>query len=137
MPADLFVDTNILVYAHDLDAGERHRAAQARVRKLWEAEEAPWVSVQVLQELFVNLCRLGVSVPEAREVLIDYSRWRVIQNTVALCEGGIREMQNWGLSFWDGLILAAARKAGAKTLWTEDLNPGQDYGGIRAENPLL
>jgi len=110
MPADIFVDTNILVYAHDRDAGAKHEQACARLKELWRADEAPWLSVQVLQEFFVNLCRLGVPLAEARE------RWRV--------------------SFWDALILAAAREAGAKTLWSEDINPGQDYGGSRVVNPL-
>ncbi len=136
MPADIFVDTNILVYAHDRDAGAKHEQACARLRELWRADEAPWLSVQVLQEFFVNLCRLGVPLAEAREAMTDYAQWRVIENTVALCERGIAEMDRWRVSFWDGLILAAAREAGATTLWSEDLNPGQDYGGIRVVNPL-
>jgi predicted nucleic acid-binding protein len=136
MPANIFVDTNILVYAHDRDAGQKHAAARSRLKELWEADEAPWVSVQVLQEFFVNLCRLGVPLMEARETLADYARWNVISNTVDLCERGITEMERWRLSFWDALVLAAARKAGATTLWSEDLSPGQDYGGIRVINPL-
>jgi predicted nucleic acid-binding protein len=136
MPADIFVDTNILVYAHDRDSGDKHTAARSRLRELWEADDVPWVSVQVLQEFFVNLCRLGVPLIEARDTLTDYARWNVIPNTVDLCAQGITEMERWRVSFWDALILAAARKAGAATLWSEDFNPGQDYGGIRVINPL-
>jgi predicted nucleic acid-binding protein len=136
MSADIFVDTNILVYAHDRDAGRKHEQARARLQELWRADEAPWLSVQVLQEFFVNLHRLGVPLAETREALADYARWNVVENTVALCERGIVEMERWRVSFWDGLILAAAREAGATTLWSEDLNPGQDYDGIRVVNPL-
>jgi predicted nucleic acid-binding protein len=136
MPADIFVDTNILVYAHDRDAGEKHTIARSKVKELWEADDAPWISVQVLQEFFVNLCRLGTPLIEARETLTDYARWNVIPDTVDLCEEGITEMERWKISFWDALIVAAARKAGAATLWSEDLSPGQNYGGIRVINPL-
>jgi predicted nucleic acid-binding protein len=92
--------------------------------------------VQVLQELFVNLQKRGVPCDEAEAAVEDYSCWRVVENTLPLLQDGIGEMRRWQLSFWDGLILAAARQAGATVLWTEDLNDGQDYGGIRAVNPL-
>ena len=136
MAGDVFVDANILVYAHDRDAGRKHTQARQRVTELWQAETMPWVSVQVLQEFFVNLHRRGVPLAEAREAVRDYSRWRVVENTVALLDRGVSEMERWRLSFWDGLILAAVRQAGAPTLWTEDLSEGQDYGGIRVINPL-
>jgi len=136
MTDDVFVDANILVYAHDRDAGTKHTQARQRVTELWQAETMPWVSVQVLQEFFVNLHRRGVPLAEAREAVRDYSRWRVVENTVALLDRGVSEMERWRLSFWDGLILAAVRQAGAPTLWTEDLSEGQDYGGIRVINPL-
>jgi predicted nucleic acid-binding protein len=136
MPADLFIDANILVYAHDRDAGARHERARARLEEAWRDAEPPHVSVQVLQEFFVNLHRLGVPLEEARQATLDYATWQVEENTVALLEGGIREMERWGISFRDGLILAAARRAGATIVWSEDLSDGQDYGGVRVVNPL-
>jgi predicted nucleic acid-binding protein len=136
MAADLFVDTNILVYAHDRDAGRKHKVARDRVRDLWLSERYPAISVQVLQELFVNLRRRDVPPSEARETLRDYAAWRVAETTVALCLQATDEVERWQVSFWDGLILAAARSMGATTLWSEDLNVGQDYGGIHVVNPL-
>jgi predicted nucleic acid-binding protein len=136
MPGDVFVDANILVYAHDRDAGVKHAQARQRVAELWQAETMPWVSVQVLQEFFVNLHRKGVPLATSRSAVQDYSKWRVVENTVALLNRGLSEMERWQLSFWDGLILAAARQAGVSTLWTEDLSEGQDYGGICVVNPL-
>jgi predicted nucleic acid-binding protein len=136
MRGDVFVDANILVYAHDRDAGPKHAQARQRVAELWQAESMPWVSVQVLQEFFVNLHRKGVPLAESRSAVRDYSKWRIVENTVGLLDRGLSEMERWQLSFWDGLILAAARQAGADTLWTEDFSEGQDYGGIGIVNPL-
>ena len=136
MSAEVFVDTNILVYAHDRDAGAKHEQARTKLKELWGSDDAPWISVQVLQEFFVNLRRLGVPHTAAREALADYTQWRVIENTVALCQRAVAEMERWRLSFWDALILAAAREAGATTIWSEDLSAEQDYGGIRVVNPL-
>ncbi|MDA1044601.1 MAG: PIN domain nuclease, partial [Verrucomicrobia bacterium] len=76
MPADLFVDTNVLVYAHDLDAGEKHERAKLFVVGFWQSKPFPWISVQVLQELLVTLRRKGVKIPDARETIEDYMRWR-------------------------------------------------------------
>ncbi len=136
MPADVFVDTNILVYAHDRDAGRKHARARDLLEKAWLSDKFPAISVQVLQELFVNLRKHGVSLAEAREIVSDYSSWRVAGNTVDLCLQAIEESERWQVSFWDGLILAAARSLRATIVWSEDLNTGQDFGGIRVVNPL-
>lgn len=136
MSAELFIDTNILVYAHDLDAGEKHARAKKLIEEEWKKPAWPVVSVQVLQELFVNLIGKEVSLAEARQTVSDYAHWQVIENTVSLLEAAISEKQRWQLSFWDSLILAAARWSGASTIWSEDFNEGQDYGGITVENPI-
>jgi predicted nucleic acid-binding protein len=136
MPGDLFVDTNILVYAHDRDAGEKYQKAKKLVGELWRQKTMSWISVQVLQELAVNLQRKGVPLVEVGETMEDYTRWQVIENGVALLRAGFAEMLQWKTSFWDALILAAARQAGASTVWSEDLSEGQDYAGIKVINPL-
>ena len=136
MPADVFVDTNIFVYAHDRDAGARHVRARELVESAWRDEPWPYLSVQVLQELFVNLRRKEVSFDAAAETVRDYARWRVVENTVPLLEGALEEIRRWQLSFWDAMIIAAARRAGATTVWSEDMAVGQDYGGIAVVNPL-
>ena len=136
MPDSLFVDTNVLVYAHDADAGPSQERARRLVADLWRSEPLPWLSVQVLQELAVNLHRKGVPSREVRETVEDYSRWRLVENTLDTLRAGLTEMERWRLSFWDALILAAARKAEASRIWSEDLSDGQDYGGIRVVNPF-
>lgn len=137
MADSVFIDTNILVYAHDLDAGRRHETAKQLIQDLWSKPAWPCISVQVLQELAVNLMRKGVSLQDARGIARDYAAWRVVENTVPLLEAALDEMARWQLSFWDSLILAAAREAGASVIYSEDLGAGQDYGGIRVENPFV
>jgi predicted nucleic acid-binding protein len=136
MPADVFVDTNVLVYAHDLDAGEKHEKAKRLVSDLWLSKPLPWISVQVLQELLVTLCRRGAVTADARETVEAYTRWRVVENDVGLFRAGMAEMERWQLSLWDGLILAAARHARVSTILSEDLSAGQNYGGISVQNPF-
>lgn len=132
----LFVDTNILVYAHDRDAGERHQRARTLVERLWTELKPPSVSVQVLQEFYVNLMKKSVSEKEASAAVHDYLNWYIVDNDRNLLTSGIEERLRYKLSLWDGLILAAARRAGANVIWTEDFNTGQDYDGILAVNPL-
>jgi predicted nucleic acid-binding protein len=137
MPADCFIDTNILIYALDRDAGDKHVKAVNLISAYWEKNSWPWISVQVLLEMHVNLTRKGLSHVEATAVVNDYTAWNVIDNNLSLFQNGLIEKDRWKLSLWDGMILAAARKAGVSRLITEDLSHGQDYGGILAFNPLL
>ena len=134
--SQIFVDTNILVYAHDRDATDKHLAARDRVAELWRLPVAPAISVQVLQELFVNLVRKEIPQAEARRVVVDYSTWQVVDNDQTLLLAGIDLQARWQSSFWDALILAAARRARAGVIWSEDFNTAQDYDGIVAVNPL-
>lgn len=132
----VFLDTNVLVYAYDRAAGAKHERARALVLGLRERRAVPVVSVQVLQELFVNLVRKGVAADEAGEVVELHLAWQVVPNDVDLFRAGLAARTRWGLSPWDAWIVAAAQRAGASELWTEDLNAGQDYGGVRARNPF-
>ena len=132
----VFVDTNILVYAHDKDAGAKRHAASRCVADLWNRSAPPSVSIQVLQELYVNLIRKKVAPATAREVVCDYLQWNVVPNDSPLLLEAIQLSQRWGVSFWDAAIIAAARRAGADVLWSEDLNEGQDYDGVKVVNPL-
>ncbi len=86
----IFVDTNILVYAHDRDAGDKHQAAKSNVAGLWNRPMTPAISVQVLQELYVNLIRKDVSVDDARQTITDYCAWHVVDNDAVLLMEGIR-----------------------------------------------
>ena len=103
----------------------------------WQSKPLPWLSVQVLQELLVTLRRKGVALTDARNTVEDYTHWRIVENDVDLLRSGMAEMERWQLSFWDGLILAAARSVGVATVWSEDLSDEQDYDGVRVVNPFL
>ncbi|MCZ6872679.1 MAG: PIN domain-containing protein [bacterium] len=133
---DIFIDTNILIYAHDLEAGEKHDKALQLVRDFWQRREIPSLSIQVLQEMHVNLVRKGVSVNESVDTVRRYFAWRVISNTKALLRRAFDVQQRWQLSFWDAAVVAAAQQAGARIMWSEDFNAGEDYGGVVAVNPL-
>jgi predicted nucleic acid-binding protein len=138
MGADqVFVDTNILVYAHDIDAGEKYRIAKERVSALWHRDLLPSISVQVLQEFYVNLIRKKIAAPLARETVTNYLEWDLIDNDRYLFIEGLRWKEKWNLSYWDALILAAARKAKAREVWSEDLASGRDYDGLVVVNPLI
>lgn len=133
-----FVDTNILVYAHDTRAGRRHRIAADLVRGLWEARTGV-LSTQVLQELWVNLRRKATRpVPreEALQLIDDYRRWEVVVNSAESVIEAIRLEDRFTVSFWDALIIRAAQSAGVETLYSEDLNSGQKYGAVRVVNPF-
>jgi predicted nucleic acid-binding protein len=136
MPAERFLDTNILLYGYDLDAPEKRSIAQTLIEHAWLQPGRTAISVQVLQEFHVNFVRKGHSSSEAVSLINDFSHWPVIDNTLAVFRLGLSLQARWQLSLWDAMILAAARTSGARELMTEDLNHGQDYGGIRAVNPF-
>ena len=134
-----FVDTNILLYAHDKAAGVKRERSIECLRQLWDTHSGA-LSVQVLQEFYVNVTRklaspLGVSV--AREILGTYGAWIRAGPTVDTLLRGSHIAEFSKLSFWDGMIVASAEQAGATRLLTEDLNHGQVIVGILIVNPLL
>jgi predicted nucleic acid-binding protein len=135
----VFVDTNVLIYAHDLDAGPKHDRAAAIVADLWEKENGI-ISTQVLQEFYVNVTKKIVrplTPAAARGIIRNYLAWRVEPNepSAVLLASEIAEKNR--LSFWDALIIASAARAGADRILSEDLNHGQVIEGIRIENPFL
>jgi predicted nucleic acid-binding protein len=137
MPAE-FVDTNILVYAYDHTAEAKFERSRELMEKLWESGEGV-VSTQVLEEFYVTVT---AKIPnrlkpgEARQIISDLGTWRVavLEITDVLAASEIAERHQ--LNFWDGLILAAAHKEEAATLWSEDFNHGQKYGEITVYNPF-
>jgi predicted nucleic acid-binding protein len=82
---DIFVDTNILLYAHDLDADDKHVTALQLIRQFWERREIPSLSIQVLQEMHVTLMRKGVPVETSADTVRQYLSWQVIHNTTNTC----------------------------------------------------
>jgi predicted nucleic acid-binding protein len=136
MPAERFLDTNILLYAYDLDAPEKRGVALRIVEDAWSQSVRTAISVQVLQEFHVNFVRNGHSGVEANLVVSDFWNLTVIDNTLEVFQRGMEIQNRWRLSLWDAMILSAAQASGARELLSEDLNHGQDYGGVRVLNPF-
>lgn len=133
-----FVDTNILMYAHDTAAGMKHERAKVLVEGLWR-DRSGVVSTQVLQELAVNLRRKAgrpVDPETAREIIADYLAWDVVTNTGDSILEALEYEERYRISFWDALVLQAANASGATVLYSEDLSDGQTYRGVRVVNPL-
>jgi predicted nucleic acid-binding protein len=133
-----FVDTNILVYAHDTSAGAKHERAKALVEDLWR-QRSGIVSTQVLQELCVNIRRKAghpVDLRTAREIVADYLSWDVVTNTGESILDALQLEEHYHISFWDALVVQAAEASGAAVLYSEDLSDGQTYRGVRVVNPL-
>lgn len=134
----VFVDSNVLVYAHDLDAKEQHERAAGIVRDLWENRNGA-LSTQVLQEFYVNVTR---KIPRplekftARELTRNYASWQteIIDRSDIFRASELEESNR--ISFWDALIIVAAAKSGASLLLSEDLNDGQTIAGVTVENPF-
>ena len=139
MSGRTFVDTNVLIYAHDVDAGSKHQVASARLLELWQSRQG-FLSAQVLKEFYVNVTRkIGkpISRKAARNVLKAYAPW---------CSGSLRPddliraseiEERHRISFWDALIIVSAKLGGATRVLSEDLNPGQLIEGLTVENPFV
>jgi len=139
MTERVFVDTNVLIYAHDLDAGLKHDRAVSILSDLWE-KESGIISVQVLQEFYVRVTRKirdPLTPALARGVIKNYLAWQIAPNdpSTVLLASEIAERNQ--ISFWDALIVASASNAGADKILSEGLNHGQVIEGIVIENPFL
>lgn len=134
-----FVDTNILLYAHDRSAGLKHERARQLIERLWISGQGV-LSTQVLQELCINLRRKlarPLPVEEVRRLIQDYLSWEIVVNTPASVIQALEIEVRYKTSFWDALVLQAAESSGAAVLYSEDLAAGQKYGPIQVINPLL
>jgi predicted nucleic acid-binding protein len=133
-----FVDTNILIYAHDRSAGVKHHRARQLVERLWASGEGV-LSTQVLQELCVNLRRKlahPLPIEEIQSLIQDYLSWEIVVNTPEASIQALDIERRHNTSFWDALILQAAEQSGAEILYSEDLSDGHHYGPVQVINPL-
>jgi predicted nucleic acid-binding protein len=138
MSAKVFVDTNVLVYAYDIDAGRKRQTAQEILLGLRQ-QRSGTVSMQVLQEFYNTVTRkLASPLPkdEARAIVEDFAYW-CIETTPQEIKRAFRIEDEARIGFWDALIVAAAIKAGATRILSEDLNPGQTIAGVLVENPFV
>jgi predicted nucleic acid-binding protein len=135
----VFLDANVLVYAHDASAGKKHEIARATMDELWSLGSGV-LSSQVLQEWFVTVTRKipkPLDVASARGIVEALLTWEVVANDGASVLAAVELHQRLKFSFWDSLILQAALRAGASRLLSEDLGHGQEVEGLRIENPFL
>jgi len=133
-----FVDTNILLYAHDDSAGTKRDQARTLLEQLWDSREG-CLSVQVLQEFFVNATRKipkPLSAESAKEIVADLSHWHMHVPAADDVLGAIGVHQRAEISFWDSMIVHSAAEMGCDVLYSEDLNAGQNYSGVRVVNPF-
>lgn len=134
----VFIDTNILVYAHDLDAKEKQAIAAKLVTDLWKAHTGV-LSTQVLQEFYVTLTRKipkPLKLINARKILRNYFSWDIVINDIPIIRQASEIEETYKLSFWDALIISAAYSKNCESLFTEDLQHGQAIEGIRILNPF-
>lgn len=138
MSDNIFVDTNILLYARDASEPEKQAVAAQRLDQLWDGQNGK-LSVQVLNEYFVNVTRKldpGLSPDEAWDDIEALSVWEPLQMDMPLLQRGYAVHRRYGLSWWDSLIVAAAEVASCATILSEDLANGAQYFGITVENPF-
>jgi predicted nucleic acid-binding protein len=134
----VFFDTNVLVYVHDQHSPFKREVA----RRLYSAHlygGSIALSTQVLQEFFVTVTRKAQQIPvrEARNLVSHLAGLNVVSIEPAHVVSAIDLHARHQLSFWDSLIIIAAKSAGAQLVLSEDLGHGQTYDGVRVENPFL
>ena len=133
-----FLDTNIIVYAHDSTTPTKQEIAQEYIFN-GIREHTGVISAQVLSEFFVTVTKKikqTLSIPVARHSIALLSTLQVVDIDFDIVLRAIRMQEEYHIGYWDGMIIAAAERARCKTLYTEDLNPGQTYAGIMCINPF-
>jgi predicted nucleic acid-binding protein len=137
MTEPIFVDTNVLIYALDEANPKKLEAARTWRAELWKSRRGR-VSYQVLQEFYVKVTQKWPSArEEARAEVRDLLTWRPVAVDSGLLERSWRIQDRYQLSFWDALIVAAARSASCRYLLTEDLQANQNLDGVLVVNPFL
>jgi predicted nucleic acid-binding protein len=133
----VFLDTNILIYADDLDAGDKRTRARALLAQ-HITERSAVLSTQVLQEFFVVATRkLGVRPEVVRRKVELLSTMDVVAIDPPLILAAIDLHRLHRISFWDALVVRSASRAGCRRLLTEDLQHGSTIDGVRIDNPFM
>jgi predicted nucleic acid-binding protein len=137
MAAPVFVDTNVFLYALDQADRKKQLAARAWRDELWKSRLGR-ISFQVLQEFYVKATqKWPENRDEARAEVKDLLAWGPVTVDAAILERGWRLQDRFQLSFWDALIVSAAKSIGCRYLLTEDLQTNQDLDGLIVVSPFL
>jgi predicted nucleic acid-binding protein len=134
------LDTNVLVYAYDIDAGVRHERAVQLIEELERSIQVV-VSTQVLNEFYWAITRPQRTTPLSHEQATAIVReiaaaWEVVPLNAAVTLRALDGMPRHGFSFWDALIWAAARENGVSLIYTEDFQHGRDIEGVGVIDPF-
>ncbi len=138
MSGKLFVDTNIIVYAHDASAPQKRDYARD-ILATGLTDGGVVISTQVLSEFYVTITRKvqkPLSCAEARREIRLLAALEVTDIDFPMVDRAIGLQDRWQVSYWDGLIIAAAERTGCETLLSEDLADGQTYGIVTVRNPF-
>lgn len=138
MKDKVFLDTNIIVYAHDRSSREKHAVAREIMDFLWESRKGV-ISVQVLQEFFVCVTKKIVKplhLKNARTILEYLLNWDVVVNDKYITLKAIDLQEKYRFSFWDSLVIQAAIQGKARILFSEDLPDGQVVKDLKILNPF-
>ena len=138
MTAKVFVDSNVLVYSRDATEADTREQAHAWLSGLWQGRQG-CLSFQVLQEFYVTITRKfdpGMDPEEAREDVRTLLAWNPIPVDAPLIEAAWRIEERFRLAWWDSVIVAAAQRAAARYLLSEDFQEGMDFDGLIVVNPF-
>jgi predicted nucleic acid-binding protein len=136
MSVDAFLDTNVLIYA--VSSAPEEMSKKDRALELIEQEDFG-LSAQVLQEFYVSVTRKianPIAPDPAVELLEQFRQFPMVLTDYPLLVAGVEISLRYGISYWDGAIVAAADVLGASILYSEDLGDGQVYGSVRVVNPF-
>lgn len=131
-----FVDTNILVYAHDASAGSKHAKSVELLARLFEEQNGA-LSVQVLAEFYaVAIRKLGMKAEEAEAVITDLGSWTIHRPGHANLIRTSRIHLRHKIAWWDSQILNSAMELECRVLWTEDFTDGKRFGALTVRSPF-
>ena len=132
-----FVDTNVLIYAHDGGAGEKHERSVQLLTRLVE-DGAGAISIQVLAEFYAAATKkLGMTSQEAEAVLADLGGWIIHRPGHADLLRAARLQRRYKMSWWNALVVTSAAELGCGVFWSEDLADGQRYAGVTVRYPFV
>ena len=134
----VLLDTNILVYAYDKHEPEKQIKAQD-ILKTAIKEDSAILSAQILGEFFVVVTRRikePLSINDAEKIIDILTVLQVAEIDRSLVKRAIGTQRDYGISYWDSLVVATAEREGCKKVLSEDLNDGQMYNGVLIENPF-
>ncbi len=138
MTEKFFLDTNILVYAHDSSEPKKQRHAQELVFEGLRSHYGV-LSIQVLSEFFVVVTKKipkPLSINHAKKEIELLAHLEVCELDLNMIRHAIEHQKKFKINYWDGLIIAAAQKSHCQLIYSEDLNHSQNYGETKVINPF-